>query len=248
MVRHLNQGALKGREMSNIIKIDGREAIPVRAIPFITGWYYSPDVIVEAFFKKKYKHRLPNLEQYHISPDGSIGKLLQRDWDVYFDMVNAFQDKIMEKYSDKREVYPEWQNFSISLLPSHCFVWRDEFEKGFYESLEEITFIDEQPSGGHVLNFNSMIPPKLWAVVYEGMPTQESKRGWPWGDYETDLLRKLAGAAEKFWTLYDPSDKSTAPTNSNVIQWLESEGVSQRTAKVMATILRANALPTGPRK
>jgi hypothetical protein len=71
---------------------------------------------------------------------------------------------------------------------------------------------------------------------------------WPWGDYETDLLRKLAAVADRFWKLYDPTDNTTAPTNKQVIAWLKKQDVADRTAEVMATILRADGLPPGPRK
>lgn len=71
---------------------------------------------------------------------------------------------------------------------------------------------------------------------------------WPWGTHETPLLRKLAEAASKFWSLYDPNDPSSAPTNSQVENWLTSKGVSQKIAEVMATILRAEGLRRGPRK
>jgi hypothetical protein len=74
------------------------------------------------------------------------------------------------------------------------------------------------------------------------------KSNWPWGSFDTDLLRLLAEAATKFWKLYDPSDPSTAPTKKDVCSWLTSQGVAARTAEVMATILRANGLPPGPRK
>jgi hypothetical protein len=75
-----------------------------------------------------------------------------------------------------------------------------------------------------------------------------SNLDWPWGRHETHLLRKLAGAAQRFWSNYDPADPTTAPTNQQVIDWLKGEGVSERTAEIMATILRADGLPTGPRK
>ena len=71
---------------------------------------------------------------------------------------------------------------------------------------------------------------------------------WPWGDYETKLLQKLAEAADRFWKLYDPADNTTAPTNQHVVEWLKSEKVAARTAEIMAQILRADGLPPGPRK
>lgn len=79
-------------------------------------------------------------------------------------------------------------------------------------------------------------------------PLQESERRWPWGNHETELLRKLALAAERFWKLYDPNDPTTAPISEQVIEWLKQQGVADRTAEKMAQILRANGLPSGRRK
>ena len=70
---------------------------------------------------------------------------------------------------------------------------------------------------------------------------------WPFR-YETDLLRKLAATAQRFWSNYDPDDPSTAPTNQQVIDWLKKQDVAERTAEIMATILRADSLPMGRRK
>ncbi|MDP1527678.1 MAG: hypothetical protein Q8M20_17890 [Rhodocyclaceae bacterium] len=71
---------------------------------------------------------------------------------------------------------------------------------------------------------------------------------WPWGDYDTKLLRELAASAERFWKNYDPADPGTAPTNDQVIAWLIERGVAKRNAQLIATMLRADGLPTGPRK
>lgn len=84
-----------------------------------------------------------------------------------------------------------------------------------------------------------------YAVAPEGL--QDGCAKWPWGNHETELLRKMAAAANKFWKLYDPSDATTACKNEVVIAWLKEQGVSKRTAEVMATILRSDTLPLGPR-
>lgn len=83
---------------------------------------------------------------------------------------------------------------------------------------------------------------------WQSEPITLSNMDWPWGRHETELLRKLAAAAQRFWSNYDPSDPDTAPTNEQVIDWLKGEHVSQRTAEIMATILRADGLPMGRRK
>lgn len=75
----------------------------------------------------------------------------------------------------------------------------------------------------------------------------EKASPWPWGSHRTKLLSHLDAAARRFWVNFDPSDSSTAPTNEQVSSWLQTNGVSQRNADVMASILRADGLPTGPR-
>lgn len=71
---------------------------------------------------------------------------------------------------------------------------------------------------------------------------------WPWGDYETELLRLMAEVTTHLWSSYDPSDRDTAPTNAQVSGWLKKKGVSERTADVIASILRADGLPQGRRR
>jgi hypothetical protein len=71
---------------------------------------------------------------------------------------------------------------------------------------------------------------------------------WPWGNHNTKDLEHLAAAANRFWTLYDPSDFTTAPTNKVVADWLvTNRGVARERAGYMASILRADGLPDGPR-
>ncbi len=72
---------------------------------------------------------------------------------------------------------------------------------------------------------------------------------WPWGNHNTKDLEHLAAAAERFWKLYDPSDFTTAPTNKVVAEWLvTTRGVARDRANYMASILRADGLPDGPRR
>jgi hypothetical protein len=71
---------------------------------------------------------------------------------------------------------------------------------------------------------------------------------WPWGDHHTEYLGHLEAAAREFWVNYDPQNrKKTAPKNVAVIQWLKARKVSTSLANAMATMLRADGLPPGPR-
>jgi hypothetical protein len=72
---------------------------------------------------------------------------------------------------------------------------------------------------------------------------------WPWGSHHTETLGHLEAAARRFWVNYDPTDTTTAPTNADVAAWLKSDRrVSKTMAEAIASILRIDGLPTGPRK
>ena len=84
--------------------------------------------------------------------------------------------------------------------------------------------------------------------IGEKSAASDARSAWPWGNHSTNLLEHMAAAADRFWRNYDRSDQTTAPTNTQVASWLTEQGVSQRVAETMAQILRADGLPTGPRK
>lgn len=81
-----------------------------------------------------------------------------------------------------------------------------------------------------------------------GQPEDAAKRGTPITDgYGTKLLELLLDGAKQWWSSYDPADSSTAPKSADVTSWFVEKGAPQRVAEVMAQILRADGLPTGPR-
>jgi hypothetical protein len=82
------------------------------------------------------------------------------------------------------------------------------------------------------------------------LPASHMELGrWPWGNHHTELLGHLAAAAQRYWVKYDPTDATTAPTNKDVAEWLiANHKVSQKMADAIASMLRPDGLPTGPRK
>jgi hypothetical protein len=67
------------------------------------------------------------------------------------------------------------------------------------------------------------------------------------GGHRTKYLVLLAAAYRRWWSRFDPSDNTTAPTNEVVSDWLKSQGTGKVMAEKMATILRIDELPKGPR-
>lgn len=100
-------------------------------------------------------------------------------------------------------------------------------------------------------NFERLKEPGLSKTSQESQDIEgcEMPAHWPWGGHHTEYLGHLEAAARKWWNLYDPSDSTTAPTNEMVSSWLQKErNLSGEKAKAIASMLRPDGLPTGPRK
>lgn len=152
------------------VVIDGREAIPVRAIPFVAGWMLSPDVVAMTFAKTDHwVTRLDGVAAYYLSADGKYSPMLAKEWDGIEADLQILSDKLKSTEEVEQENYPVWRQQSIRRLPAGCFVWRNEFEKAFRRSYstDRYTILDERP-GDRELNFSPMIPPELREIVAEG--------------------------------------------------------------------------------
>lgn len=109
---------------------------------------------------------------------------------------------------------------------------------------------------GHAISF-AVSQAIEWAAnkrlsfpTFPKFPAIRSDGGrWPWGKYETPLLRALADAAAQFWSTYDPSEPATAPKRAEVIDWLTGppHKLSHNQAESIALVLRDSELRPGPR-
>ncbi len=89
----------------------------------------------------------------------------------------------------------------------------------------------------------------LASATQETPPTPAPVSRWPWGNHHTEALGHLEAAAKRFWVNHDPTDNTTAPTNKEVAASLQAERkLSKTLAEAIASILRLDGLPTGPRK
>lgn len=90
-------------------------------------------------------------------------------------------------------------------------------------------------------------PPEEFPWIPDEMPS--SNLSWPWGDYETDLLNKIALAVEHFWKDFDTDSTKSIPKKMEVTDWLVKHGVkSNNIAEAIATIIRPDGLSTRPKR
>ena len=113
--------------MKVIVEIEGRNAIPVRAIPFLTNWAtMSPDVVADALAGAT--HHFRGLASFRI--EGSVQKKISTTWWENFPcrQLKALSDEIKAKETTHETGYQEWRSRSIPILPAGVFVWQDEYE------------------------------------------------------------------------------------------------------------------------
>ena len=115
--------------------IEGREAIPVRAIPLLTYWeVLSPDSLASALTgEDAFSESFRTLFAHRIS-DGGIKNVPQRWWANFMVReLDALSERIKQTEISHEVGYDQWRRESLERLPAATFLWRDEFEACFWQ-------------------------------------------------------------------------------------------------------------------
>lgn len=156
--------------MNVIVLIDGQEAIPIRALPFVTGWSMSPDVVSTTFAHvDSWRTNLKTISVFHFASDGAYSALLPKEWDGTTAELESLSNMYQMDEKFEGGNYVAWRRDSIPILPPSCFVWRNEFEAAFKSdySKNKYDIVDER-DGDRELNFSPLIPEKLEDKVMQG--------------------------------------------------------------------------------
>jgi len=186
--------------MGIVVIIDGREAIPVRAIPFVAGWMISPDVVARTFAKTDHWiTRLEGVAAHYLSVEGKYSPMLAKEWDGIEADLQILSDKLKATEEVEQENYPVWRQQSILRLPASCFVWRDEFEEAFRRSYstDRLILLDERP-GDRELNFSPRISEELALAVMQGFGVTQCNNA----SSSVDKLKQNVGMAESTPALF----------------------------------------------
>ena len=118
------------------IWIEGREALPVRAIPYVAGWeqLYSPDVVADSFARTTDApfSKLRNLVAYRHQPTAKPQHVKAGKWVAVVAKIRGFESKLREQRPDTDAMdhhvgYSAWRKRAAMKLPNGVFVWLDEF-------------------------------------------------------------------------------------------------------------------------
>ncbi len=145
--------------MNVVIKIDGRDAIPVRALPYVARWKFeaSSDAIAAALAARRFvwfyseidgkvveqeteiPHRRALTAFRVVDESGVVQTIDHTDWRVIVKRIKLDTLTIQEceskgdsvEYSGPDGYYVGWRIRSLVQLPINAFVWLDDFQTWF---------------------------------------------------------------------------------------------------------------------
>lgn len=186
--------------MKVIVEIEGRNAIPVRAIPFLTNWAtMSPDVVADALAGAA--HHFRGLTSFRI--EGLDQKKISTTWWENFPcrQLKALSDEIKAKETTHETGYQEWRSRSIPILPAGVFVWQDEYETrhNYFHGPDGTSYLIEGnwlPENEQLtrvaLDFDPFIPETYTQhIVMEGFHQPDAKTS-PAFEPLTELIEQYA--------------------------------------------------------
>ncbi|MBK9444585.1 MAG: hypothetical protein IPN53_26320 [Comamonadaceae bacterium] len=118
--------------MNVIIQINGREAIPVRAIPLLTHWrFMSPDIVAHVLGGTAGNNvgLFGDLQAYRME-EGEVQPMRQDTWANESLMeLNALSKRIKESEPIDEIGYSKWRKKSLKKLPAGAFVWKEDYQR-----------------------------------------------------------------------------------------------------------------------
>lgn len=174
--------------MNVVVVIDGREAVPVRAIPLLTNWEtMSPDIVARALAWDEDAMYFEGLQAFQFD-EGR--RAVPATWweNMARRQLTALSHAIKAVQITHETGLQEWRRKSLEVLPAGVFVWKDEFEPmhcmrygpggtTLLKNLVQVT--EEQHERLVALDFDPFIPDKeMQSLVMEGFgPTTHSTDG-----------------------------------------------------------------------
>lgn len=165
---------------SLVVRVGDREALPVRAIPYVTGWTISPDVVATNFAREAGApfEKLQNTDTYHLV-DGRPVKLLPKEWDRYVAALKGLEAALRAEFEEHEEFanddrgYAAWVSQSAGKLPPGVFVWLDEFAADFKRDYgpERLNILGER-DGDRELNLSPFLENETLNMVLEDFTTR----------------------------------------------------------------------------
>jgi len=170
------QRAKNEREHASlVVRVADRDALPVRAIPYVSGWTISPDVVAKNFARGQPSPfaKLQNTDTFHLV-DGRPVKLLPKEWDRYVAGLQGLEAELRDQFANDERGYAAWVARSVAKLPQGVFVWLDDFTADFALNYgpDRLSIMDER-EGDRELNLSPFLENETLNMVLDGFGARD---------------------------------------------------------------------------
>ncbi|NPC57854.1 hypothetical protein [Caenimonas soli] len=201
---------------SLVIKVGDRDALPVRAIPYVTGWTISPDVVAKNFARDEAApfEKLEHTDTYHLV-GGAPVKLLPKEWDRYVAALQGLEAELREKFANDDRGYAAWVSQSVAKLPAGVFVWLDEFAADFERDYgpERLSIMGER-EGDRELNFSPFLEDQTLNMTLEGFERRQPLATHVSDDSHAGLVEFLQNGRPIDWRYWVENMKTLSPAEA----------------------------------
>lgn len=155
--------------------IDGKEVLPVRALPYVTtSPRFRPEVLARRFAERDPFDRTWNLTARAYIGEDSSYCVAPEDWREVVKGFDDFLAVLKEQFPTGTVGNNLWMNGVVTLLPSCWFVTLDEFEKAFHRDKDGM-FDKKRPD--EEITLSPDIEIKTWVMVIEGFENCAESKG-----------------------------------------------------------------------
>lgn len=167
--------------MNVLVEIDGREAIPVRAIPYVTNWALDPLSLARELARSDQRTHVAtsdapadwvqvwNLLAYTASGEMETPREIRPiEWEPIATKLEALSNTIRAEERHQDALLQAWRDKSVQSLPSGVFVWKDELLAA-WESVTQ--YIAPPIAGDTTLTYSPLLPPGDGVILMEGFET-----------------------------------------------------------------------------
>ncbi|MGZ5573926.1 MAG: hypothetical protein ACXWEO_02770 [Methylobacter sp.] len=140
--------------MSVVVEIQGRGALPVWVVPYVTSWRLSPDMLLERLAG----HNSVFPTAFNLSINNKPSLLPPAQWNELYKLVQKIERDLTAKNLPESDDRKEWLKCSIEQFwrDESSYVWLDEFEEWYYQKFMKNYYVYDEGE-----NIELCLNPKL---------------------------------------------------------------------------------------
>lgn len=118
--------------MDVVFSIQGRKALPVWVLPFVTSWELSPDALVAGLVNPRNNPSNTFPAAFKLNTLSETIPLPSEQWKTTKIQINSLDEQLRNDGKPTIQSLAKWRTDAIHILQRYkAFVWLDEFQKWF---------------------------------------------------------------------------------------------------------------------